>query len=292
MAVVTRLLLTSIALLLAISGVRGAAAAEGDGPAADGLMCHDTPPLQDRYTYLRSLSFYLRGHPPTMDEYRALDAQEDVTEAQIDALLSSDGFAERVVRLHRKLLWPNVGNVTVLGRENRMSTTDSGIWYRPERAGFYRGSSQLYDGVPCLDQEAEFDAQGGIIAYEDAGGLLREGWVLVQPYWAPEETLKVCGFDAQETAHASNGTACWSREGWQERDCGCGPNLDYCYNNDLNKELTAAMAKDLELRVARLVEDDVPYTELFTGRTAFVNGPMPKHRVRRRRAHWPKTLKE
>jgi hypothetical protein len=237
-------------------------------------MCLESPPLQDRYTYLRSLSFHLRGQPPTMDEYRALDDQDDVSEAQIDAYLASPEFAQRTIRLHHKLLWPRISNLQIVSDENRMSEDSTGVWYRSERAGFYRGSTQLYDGVPCLDQEAEFEADGTIVTYEDTSGFIREGWVLVQPYWAPEETLKVCAFDAQETQYSANGTACASREGWNEMECGCGPNLDYCYTNDINGKLADAMTKDIDLRIARIVSEDLPHTELFTGRTAFVNGPL------------------
>jgi len=272
--VVTRLLLAPLALLLLVSTGAPTAAAEQDGPAADGLMCLDSPTLQGRHSYLRSLSFYLRGHGPTMDEYRELDGSDDVSEAQIDAFLAAPEFAERVIRQHRKLLWPNVSNVAVVGNTNQLAEDGSGVWYRPERAGFYRGSNQLYDGIPCLDQEAEFAEDGTIVAYEDDGGLSREGWVHVQPYWDPDLTLKVCAYDAQDATHSGNGTACSSRASLEELDCGCGPNLDYCYTSGINATLTTAMSRDIDLRVARLVGEDVPYTELFTGRTAFVNGPM------------------
>ena len=250
-----------------------ASASDAINPESDGLMCLERPQLQGRHTYLRSLSIFLRGHAPSMDEYASLDGLDDVPEEHIDAMLASEAFAERVARLHRKLLWPNISNLSIVGRANRLSK-EGEVWFRPERAGFYRGVSQLYDGVPCLNQEAEFDDQGDIITYEDSGGLVREGWVEITPYWAPEETIKVCAFDAQETVHASNGTLCASRAGWEELDCGCGPNLNYCYDGKANGLLTSAFAKDVDLRVARLVADNIPYTELFTGRTAFVNGPI------------------
>ena len=243
-------------------------------PAADGLMCEERPALQERHSYLRSLSFHLRGHGPSMAEYEALEGQEDVSEAQIDDMLASDAFAERVVRQHHKLLWPNVDNVAVVSNENRIAEHGSGVWYRPERAGFYRGSTDLYDGIHCLDQEAEFAEDGSIITYEDGTGLEREGWVLVYPYWAPEEPLKVCAFDAQDAIFSGNGTECASRAGWDVKDCGCGPNLNYCYKNNINGKLTRAMTRDVDLRIIRTVTEDVPYTELFTGRTAFVNGPL------------------
>jgi hypothetical protein len=252
----------------------GPASAPNTGPAADGLMCLERPALQDRYAYLRSLSFNLRGHAPTMAEYAALDDQDDVSEDQIDAFLASTEFAERVVRHHHKLLWPNVDNVSVVSNENRISEHSSGVWYRSERATFYRGGTGLYDGIHCLDQEAEFAEDGGIITYEDAEGQEREGWVPVTPYWAPEETIKVCAFDAQDAIFSGNGTECASRAGWSVKSCGCGPDLNYCYTDSINKTLTRAMTRDVDLRITRAVTEDIPYTELFTGRTGFVNGPM------------------
>ncbi len=93
------LLLGTLSVLL-----MGSSASAGDELNAEGLMCHERPALQDRYAYLRSLSFHLRGHAPSVAEYEALDTQDDVSEAQIDAYLAAPAFSQRVARLHRKLL--------------------------------------------------------------------------------------------------------------------------------------------------------------------------------------------
>ena len=263
----------SLTLALALTLATGTVALAENSPAEDGIMCHERPLLQDKHSYLRSLSFHLRGHGPSMEEYAALTGQDDVSESQIDDMLASDAFAERVVRAHHKLLWPNIDNVSLVSRENRLTKHNSGVWFRPERADFYRGSNDLYDGMHCLDQEAEFNEDGSIIAYEDATGLQREGWVMVTPYWAPDEQIKVCAFDAQDAVYSGNGTKCASRAGWGVMDCGCGPNLDYCYKGDINEKLTRATSEDIDRRIKHILKHDLPYTELFSGRTAFVNGP-------------------
>ena len=255
------------------------------GPAEDGLMCLERPLLQGPHAYLRSLSFHLRGHAPSMEEYAALDGQDEVSEAQIDDILASDAFADRVVRNHHKLLWPRIDNVNLVSNENQITKHASGVWYRPERAGFYRGSTELYDGIHCLNQEAEFNPDGSIVTYEDINGLQREGWVMISPYWDPETSIKVCAFDAQDAVYSSNGTECASRSGWKVMDCGCGPNLNYCYRNNINGKLTQAMTEDVDRRIKRTVSEDLPYIELFTGRTAFVNGPMV-HFIRYQTESW------
>jgi hypothetical protein len=63
--------------------------------------------------YLRQLALDLTGAPPSDEATGAVLSTGEVTEAQIDAMLASEGFLRRVRRWHAELLWPTFGTVTV-----------------------------------------------------------------------------------------------------------------------------------------------------------------------------------
>ncbi len=72
---------------------------------------------------------------------------------------------------------------------------------------------------------------GRPIPIEDEDGILREGWVEVAPYWDPTSTVQVCAFEAQTERYSKSGTDCRRIEGRRDADCGCCPDLSWCYNN-------------------------------------------------------------
>ena len=237
--------------------------------AADAPSCPDVAPELDASQYLRSLSLHLRGVPPTLEEYEAVDSGDALLEALVDEWLASDAFADRVVRHHRALLWNNISLVTMLSNRHSVGTS-GGIYYRSAHTIFYRGNYNL----PCVDEPAEFDDDGQIVLKPDEDGYLREGWVWVAPWWAPETSIKMCALDAQGAEYAPNGDACGSLAGNNEMACGCGPDLLYCYRGEHASAIQAAFGREVELRVRQNILDDAPYTELFTGDTAWVNGPI------------------
>ena len=67
-----------------------------------------------------------------------------------------------------------------------------------------------------------------------AEGVVQEGWVWVQPYWNPDQPVKVCAFDAQELAGANETNRGLLRfpatfgQANRSSECGCGPNLRWC----------------------------------------------------------------
>ena len=238
----------------------------------------DGPEL-DKYRYLRAMSLDTVGHPPSMDLYAELDAVGELSESMIDALLDDPMFAQRVVRHHRSLLWPNIQNVNFFAANAALRRTNmpSGyVYWVRNRATAYRGAV-----VECLDEPATFDASGVIqtTAWTDPNSGVtsqREGYVEVSPYWLDEgETIRVCAFDAQDAAVSTAGVTCESRAGLQDAGCGCGPELRLCrYGSGPNQDIVESFESEFEMRIANLITENKPYTELFTGDTAYVNGPI------------------
>jgi NAD-dependent dihydropyrimidine dehydrogenase PreA subunit len=226
-------------------------------------------------TLLRAWSLDLRGTLPTADELEAVVAGEPV-ETFLDRWLETEDFADQVVRHHRSLLWPNVSDIRLLSNRQRL-IQDGDVYWRYLVAPHYRGGP-----ISCGDFPAETDADGNLIVVEDANGWIQEGWVTVNPYWAPDTEVKVCAFEAQEDLISPLGTVCNTYDSRYDQYCGCGPNLRWCdtrplghvQENGYQAPVHRSMARDAELRVKRMVEADLPYTEILTSRTAFVNGPL------------------
>lgn len=240
------------------------------GDAQD--ACRPEIAEMDKYSYLRALSLDLRGVVPTMEEYESLEGVDDVPEALINEWLASDEHAARVARHHRTQLWPNITNVRIIHFQRNISERDrdADLWWRDGV------SSQLRGGrVGCLDEPASYDGDGNLIFQETPDGVRREGYEMVRPYWDPSVELKVCALDAQtQELSTMTGRPCSSRETNADSGCGCGPNLRWCSTSAVVNRVTRAMADDVERRIMANVQNGEPYQELFTGRRAFVNGPL------------------
>lgn len=231
------------------------------------LLCRANDPRMDKYGYLRSLMLDLMGTVPTPEDYARLDDVDDVPEEMIEQMLASEAFVQRAVRIHRGFLWNNVDNVQLLNFRTAMRRTN-GLYWRLRPAVTYRG-----EGVPCRDVPATWDAQGNLEVEVDAQGVRREGYVMVRPYWAPDTEIKVCAFDAQDNEFSPAGTDCKTNGGFNDPACGCGPNLQLCRYGSY-AAINRAMAQDVERRIASVIREDRPYTDIFTSREAFVNGPL------------------
>jgi hypothetical protein len=253
--------------------------------ALPALAAADEPPTCDTSgellsgpALLRALSLDLRGVVPSEEEYGLLDEAGEVPEAVIDAWLASPGFVDRAVRRHDALLWPNVGDIRLMSNHQRLSYDyDEGVYYRYLVAPNYRGGP-----IPCGDFPARWDEHGELITQLSPEGWLQEGWVEVEPYWNPGHTVHVCAFEAQTQEVSPWGTACDTYDSRYDPNCGCGPNLRWCDTFSLGHvqedgyvaPVHRSLANDVRRRVARVVEDDLSYLELFTSRVAYVNGPL------------------
>lgn len=244
----------------------------------ESLVCAPVEEQLDPYRYVRALSLDLTGGPPVPHYYKALDgAGEASVESIVDEMLDSEAFADRVVRRHMDLLWPNVSNVTLTSPRAALARTNNLYWVR-NRGITYRG-----DRVSCLDEPAQWTDDGTLVTTEwtdpaDGQVSYREGWVTVEPYWLPAgATIKVCAFDAQAAMVSTGGTECGLREGLNDPGCGCGPELRWCRYGSTETLVREAMAEDVKRRIKAMIVEDQPYTELFTGKRAFVNGPLAFH---------------
>lgn len=233
----------------------------------------------DRFQFLRRLSLDLRQRAPDLAEYQSLVQADDVGEEVVDRYLDSRDFRETVRAYHRDLLWPNLRGALLFNAVSQLGPVagdPNGRLYvaMDERSISYRGKP---GGQHCADRrQTAFEPDGTPIPGPD--GL--DGWVEVEPYWAPGTTVRVCAFDAQAKLVADDvienrrvQLGCHVTASYVSRKCGCGPNLSFC-----NFGQTRGWIRDgLTEQMLRLVEDivlnDRPYTELLLTRDVEVNGP-------------------
>ena len=196
-------------MLVSILGVSTNALGQDEQPN-DALICHDEPIKLDRYRYLRAVSLDVLGQPPSVSQIEDLSNVSDtepLPDALLNGLLSDPKFTEQVVRRHRAYLWPNLSNIEVLRREQRL-TASRGIWWNSIRSQRYRTGTR--DRLRCADRPATFGANGEIIHTLDENGFKLEGWVEVEPYWAPGEV-----FESVPTMHKLDGMRQMARTAWE-----------------------------------------------------------------------------
>ena len=244
---------------------------DGDDP-----VCAEQDPTLDKYQYLRSLSVALRGTPPTLEELESLHALADVPETMIDAMLDSEEFAKTVSRAHRTKLWNRIDNRSYYNRWGINGSPASGY----HLSVVYRGGNG-----GCKDEPAQFTESGAIIAeWDEEAEQFREGYVMVEPYWAPGTEFKVCAYNAQTNLVSPNGTPCGTTESLGDPGCACGPNLQWCeFTHAINingKEgsieefIHESLSLALEKKIEHMLLEDRPYTDLFLDNTTYVNGPI------------------
>ena len=264
------------AWLIGLALIVGAPQSLDAAQVNDALVCPPTEVELSPTTYLRSISLDLRGVAPTVEEYEAVAALGEVPDQLIEEWLASSAFETRAVRYHRSLLWHNLSNLDLFGNRAKLRKTGN-RYYVGNRAAEYRGQRNLV----CLDEPVQYETDGAIMAFQevqdDGTVVYREGYVMVSPYWAPETSIKVCAFDAQETAMSPSGKNCTTNNGNKDVDCGCGPNLRHCSYGSVNRTILASMSEDVDRRIAANIADDKPYSELLTGKTMWVNGPISHH---------------
>lgn len=258
-------------------GLLSAQAAWALDPAPDPApYCPIDPPLLDSAAHLRAVSLDLRGTTPNSAEYAALPApspaanSSSVPESTIDAWLKSPAWATQVVRRHRDLLWNNLANSAgrFMPPSSNLGAT-YGLYYRSLLSPNVRGLS-----VPCLDEPATFTANGDIVFKLQPDGTKREGWVKVNPYWAPTTEIKVCAYDAQDNETSPTGTYCGASGATIDMACGCGPAVRFCMGGGAQAVLADSLADSLDRQVRVWAEQGRPYTDLFTEKVLWVNGPI------------------
>ena len=233
------------------------------------LMCVEPQGELDRFRYLRSVALDVTGTVPPAEWNIELMGLDDVPEAWIDALLDTPEFTERVVRWHRALVWNNLELVRLF-QTRTIIRESAGLYYvAGARSVTFRGANTRCNDVPAM-----YNEDGSI--QTDENGV--EGYRCVQPHWMhPGQEVKVYAFDAQEFDLSPSGNDCTSESGLNDAGCGCGPGLVYCAPRSLEDAIQDSFAEDLNMRVRRIVDNNLPYTELFTSTKGFVNGPIVRY---------------
>jgi len=222
---------------------------------------------QDLNGYVRALSLDLRGVVPTEAELTEIEEEGHLSETILDVWLASPEFETVVVGKHQELFWNNL-EINLLN--TRRLVNRDGIVTGIPRSRYTRGVPQ----TECLDYEADVDSLNRPLSWETNPDDSRsEGWVWVTPYWAPDTPMKVCAYDAQLTEYSAAGPHCSTPEGHMESDCGCGPNLQWCFHNSEESTIEEGISGDLDRRVRGMLQTGTSYTEMLTGSTIYVNGP-------------------
>ena len=232
-------------------------------------ICEEESAPVEKHRYLRALSLDLTGAPPSLEQYEELELLGEVPEEWIDGMLESEGFVERFIRFHRSLLWNNISNVNLLNAGARLRLNrDGNFRTNSSRSALYRG-----EVVECLDEPLVYDDEGAIVT-TPAGEANQEGRRDVVPFWDEGAVVSVCGFNAQEALVSVTGTDCASQDGRGDPGCGCGPDLRWCGRGADIAVVLNSFGESLEKTLEYLVREGRPYTELFTTRVTYVNGPL------------------
>ncbi len=257
----------------------------------DGDQCslHREIPVE---RLLRRLSIDLRATVPDMTEYEAAAGKEAIPDEILDGYLDSGEFRLQMRRYHESLLWTNpLTNLSDVAFS--LSAKDLGggviVHHLPStvKQKLYRGGDGTHycqnkpqtalgytNGVPNAEK----------MGTDSVGDFYAEGWVEVHPYWEPGKTIKVCAFDAQEAAtytlptgdpDAGTHSCDHLLATGKSKECGCGPNLNYCM---LTAVISPAVFAAMREQVLRLVDDATdgtrPYSEILTTRRSYYNGPL------------------
>ena len=221
---------------------------------------------QDLMGFVRAASLDIRGHVPSLEELHSIEDAGELPEGMLDEWLNSSAFETQVIERHRELMWNSL-EVTLLQR--RRLGRRNGIYFNNNRATHTRGLAQTH----CGTEPANVDEFNRPLTWtiNDDGGI-EEGYVWVEPYWNPGTSIQVCAFDAQTVPVSANGVDCSTEDAHQEADCGCGPNLQWCFDNTTEAVIEDALSYDLNERVRAMLQSDSGYEYLLNGQEIFLNG--------------------
>ncbi len=231
----------------------------------------------DRVRYLRQVTLDLWGRVPTEAEGAALVDAADVDEGAVQAMLDDPQAMNFVRRHHRDLLWPRIENTDLLNVAiafllPAIIYEDSGDPFR-----LYLLYPALYQRgglVPCKDEPAELDAEGNLIFEDMPDGTKREGYVMVEPYWAPGTEVKVCGLEARLDPFAADGQACNTIGGMFTGTCGCGPKLQYCLSPTSAAVVEESLREQLLRMLEKPIKEGTSYFDALLTTTEELNGPL------------------
>ena len=243
-------------------------------PAVAQEACEDIVEVDDLRLY-RQLSLDLRGRVPLESELRGVAEVGAIDDATVDAMLESPEFDAMVERHHRDLLWPNLEFESIIDPATNLLLPAQ--FYEPggdpSRLFLILTGLNIRGGfVPCKDEPAEWDADGALIFEEMPDGTQREGWVMVEPYWAPGTEVKVCALEARTAAVGSQGADCNTIQGMASGTCGCGPALNNCGDVEAIQRVVDSLNAQVMHMVKAPIADGASYIDMLRGSTEPVNG--------------------
>ena len=218
------------------------------------------------YEYARALSLDIRADVLSKEELLELEASGSLSDETIESWLYSDGFTQQVIRQQQALVW---NNLSVQIARNRRLVNRNGYLYNPTRYRTLRG------GRDCGDFEAtvnEFNQPTEVVTISETE--VQEGYVWVEPYWDMGNPVAICAFDAQTTQISSSGNDCSTRDGQSDPECGCGPNLQWCYRNTIKDVFVDSFEQEVEERVKKMLDEELSYQEFLVAPFGHINGPM------------------
>jgi hypothetical protein len=284
-----------------------------DAWAQDEAICSAAKPL-DGNRLLRRLSLDLRNRVPTGAEIDAQRGQSGVPAGKIDEYLASPELIQVMRRYHASLLWPNLDQVELVPDTHVLypfeMTPGDPIYLSFLRAVFVRTAPNGNLYVPCKNEPAQFDPDGNLIVEPVMMGseiiAYQEGYVMVEPYWAPGTQIKVCGLDALDATTSvvcpgplerypfvdpicdqfqtyadfvqapfrRTDVACNSPLAIFAPGCGCGPNLIYCQTPETYALTRTSLLEQMGRIVDRVIQEGRPYHEVMTDPVVEYNGPI------------------
>jgi hypothetical protein len=277
--------------LLALAAAAALSASIAPPAAAGEAECalHRPAPIERQ---LRKLSLVLRGHVPEYEEYAPVDGLSTIPEKIIDDYLASDEFRLQMRRFHEDLLLANptgasLHSQSMIVNDGTAETTGSTtkVWQIPAvgRRKTFRGGNGSHlcqdKNQNALGYEADGTPKCEVTKNDMINGnpvpVCQEGWKMVAPYWDPQNPIKVCAFDAQDTEEWSKGGkkySCDSLQSQGEPSCACGPSLNYCFPLEIEASIWDNMREQLLLVVDDHTSGDHPYSELLTTKQTYTNG--------------------
>lgn len=253
----------------------------GFAPNAAAQVCEAPDTVQRSLSELRRLSLDLRGHVPTIDEQASVVTNGAIDPNIIDAMIDSDEFVAQIRKHHLDQLWTNLNALRLTNNVWNLASPNG----RQRAPAYFLQANirrQVYRGGPatCLDEPARFGPGGEILTTPDANnpGVEQEGWVEVEPYWAPGTTVRVCAFDAQDalTVEDGRGNQVDCSRDTRTRGCGCGPNLRWCQSgiDGTVRAITSSFNEQLLRYMDQVVRENRPYTDVILGKGMQLNGPL------------------
>ena len=261
----------------------GAAWADDGAEPAVAIACDGGEEI-DRFRHLRQLTLDLWGRVPTVGELDTIIDAGEVSDAHVAEMLDSDELDAFVRRYHRDLLWPNTQQFELVNPALTLlipsAFYDGGAgnygvdpWESPLFT-LYQGLYARGGLVGCADKPAVFDDYGYPVLEAWPDGTMRDGWVMIEPYWAPGTEVKVCALEARAKLEAFNGASCSTVEALYTGYCGCGPDLQHCLTIDGAGELADSLQEQSLRMAGKPIAEGRSYFDMLTDIDDEVNGPI------------------